>query len=122
MFSLYKKEDYNTLYLFANLKDVDYVWIERPTKNGLKSAVKHICPNIEKNLAIQLLDYLYYLVRSEEYIDNERICNVRDIEQYNNYIQKMKRGCCGQIDETVFVYDKENDAYEIYMVGCNYGH
>lgn len=122
MYSFYKKTDYDKIYLYADLQDVEYYWINRPTKESLKETVKYLCPNIEETLAIQLLDYLYYLVSKEEYVDNERICNVRDTEQYNNYIQKMKRGCCGQTDETVFVYDEENDTYEIYMVGCNYGH
>lgn len=100
---------------------VQYAFMKRPTFEELENRVQKDFSYIEKRLAIELLDYLYYFARKENNVTNERICNVQHKDEYDSYISKMKDGVGGSIDETLFVYDEKNDIYEIYMVGCNFG-
>lgn len=63
----------------------------------------------------RIVKELERLAREHTNADNFRFCRAgsRDAKRY---IRRMHAGCCGSVDERIFIFGKK------YFVGCNYGH
>ncbi len=58
------------------------------------------------------------MTRDLDFVDNIRICKLKDKEDVKKYEEQRSHGCCGFEDKEVFCW---LDA-SWYRIGCNYGH
>lgn len=63
--------------------------------------------------------YLKSMVNSAKYefVDNIRKARMDNPEEMKVYIEQMKKGCCGCVDEVM--WDGDGTPY---VIGFNYGH
>ena len=65
-----------------------------------------------------LFELRYEIARANlEYDDNHRGYRVKDKLHFNDFLEKQRRGCCGEFEITVL--DSNGDKW---VVGCNHGH
>jgi len=64
------------------------------------------------------LNELYYQIGREGLynVDNIRIADQSNPDEFQAYDKQASQGCCGSFDTTVTINNT------VYMIGCNYGH
>lgn len=56
-----------------------------------------------------------------EFVDNYRVAAVGNIEEMQEYVNRMSEGCCGSFDTVVGIFTEYN-TIKMYLLGFNYGH
>lgn len=63
-----------------------------------------------------------------ENADNYRVAQICDVEEMEDYVKAMRRGCCGSKDKVVSIaihYEANGGTrkyYSQHLIGCNFGH